>query len=229
LSVLIGSATNFVDTVNPDGSTNVADVVRGVDQAIHNNGTGIRRLLTTTSSVLDSPDGVVNDIGSVVTNLAQLTTLLRELRGPMKQILLDAQKTTPDVENVADGGERIFGALLPLDVLVSDLEVNLGNETQFTLDAAGMAVRKTAAHAPAIADLLTPVPWWINTIANHYNNRPWNLLQYRPPLYRIRTPNGVALCNILNAKTPGSCANVQGQPYAVDVALLQYVMTQASR
>ena len=32
----------------------------------------------------------------------------------------------------------------------------------------------------------------------------------------------------MNASMPGSCANVQGTPYAVDVALLQYVLTQAA-
>jgi hypothetical protein len=32
----------------------------------------------------------------------------------------------------------------------------------------------------------------------------------------------------MNAKTPGTCANVQGTPYAVDVSLLQYVLTQAA-
>ncbi|WP_085078761.1 MlaD family protein [Mycobacterium palustre] len=229
LSQTIGSATNFVNSLNPSGSANIADVVRGIDRAINGNGPGINRLFTTTSSVLDSPDQVISSLGSVITNLAQLTSLLRELRGPLKQILLDVQKTTPDIARAVDGGNRVFVNILPIDILVSDLEVNLGQETQFTLDATAMAVRKLAAHAPAIADLLTPVPWWINTIANHYNNRPWNLLQYRPPLYRVRTPDGVALCNIMNASAPGSCANVQGQPYAVDVALLQYVLTQAHR
>lgn len=92
-----------------------------------------------------------------------------------------------------------------------------------------MALRKTSAHAPRLANLLNPVPWWINTLANNVNNRSWNLLRYRPPLYRIQTPDGVALCNIMNASTPGSCANVQGQPYAADVALLQYVLTEAAK
>jgi ABC-type transporter Mla subunit MlaD len=225
---MIGSATTFINSINPDGSTNVADAVRGVDQAIHNNGAGINQLLTTTSAVLDSPDQTVNDIGSVIRNLAQLTSLLRELRGPVKQILLDAQKTMPDIVNATDGGDRIFQTILPIDLLVSDLEVNLGETTQFTLDATSMAVRKLSAHSRRLANLLNPVPWWINSIANIANNHQFGTLRYRPPLYRIRTPDGVALCNIMNAKTPGSCANVQGTPYAVDVALLQYVLSQAA-
>jgi hypothetical protein len=33
----------------------------------------------------------------------------------------------------------------------------------------------------------------------------------------------------MNASTPGSCADVQGTPYMVDTALLQYVLTEAQR
>jgi phospholipid/cholesterol/gamma-HCH transport system substrate-binding protein len=33
----------------------------------------------------------------------------------------------------------------------------------------------------------------------------------------------------MNASMPGSCANVQGEPYAVDIALLQYVLSQVRR
>ncbi|MBZ4521814.1 MlaD family protein [Mycobacterium avium] len=228
LSEVIGTATNFINSINPDGSTNVGDAVRGIDQAIHGNGAGINHLLTTTSAVLDSPDEAVSDIGSIIRNLAQLTSLLRELRGPMKQILLDAHDTMPDVLKAAEGGERILTGMQPFLTLLSDLEIHLGETTQFTLDATSMAVRKLSAHARRLANLLNPVPWWINSLANIANNHQWGTLRYRPPLYRIRTPDGVALCNIMNAKTPGSCANVQGTPYAVDVSLLQYVLTQAA-
>ncbi|WP_238391602.1 MULTISPECIES: MlaD family protein [unclassified Mycolicibacterium] len=228
LSAMIDSAKHFVDSMNPEGSTNVADVVRGLDQAIHGNGAGINRLLTTTSTVLDSPDQTIDDVGSVVTNLSTLTSLLVELRDPLKQTLLDAQTTMPHVVKASETAPAILGSTVVLIKALADIEVNLGDTTQATLDSVSVALRKAAAHAPAIADLLTPLPWWVNTIANHYNNRTWNLLQYRPPLYRIRTPDGVALCNIMNATTPNSCANVQGQPYAVDVALLQYVLSQAA-
>jgi hypothetical protein len=75
---------------------------------------------------------------------------------------------------------------------------------------------------------MNPVPWWLNTLANHVNNRQFSL-RYRPPLYRIRTPDGLVLCGIMNAQVPGSCADIAGTPYAVDVALLQYALTEATR
>jgi virulence factor Mce-like protein len=229
LSEVIGSATNFINSVNPDGSTNIGDAVRGIDRAINHNGAGINRLLTTTSAVWDSPDQTVDDMRSVITNLAQLTSLLRDLRGPMKEILLTAQKTTPDVEKVPAPATGALGMIVPVVKMIGDIEVTLGETTQFTLDATSMAVRKLSAHARRIANLLNPVPWWINSAANYLNlHAAEHVIRYRPPLYRIRTPDGVALCNIMNAKTPGSCANVQGTPYAVDVSLLQYVLTQAA-
>lgn len=229
LSEVIGSATTFVNTLNPQGSTNVGDVVRGIDQALHDNGAGANTLLTTTSAVLDNPDQAINDIGSIITNLAHLTSVLKDLRGPLKEIVNDAVQTMPYVDEASEGGRRIVEGVTWVTPLVEDLEVNLGQEIQFTLDATGVAVRKLSEHAPRTANLLNPVPWWINTLANHLNNRPISSLRYRPPLYRVHTPDGVATCNIMNAAMPGSCANVQGQPYAVDAALLQYVLTEAAR
>jgi virulence factor Mce-like protein len=228
LSAVIGSATDFVNEINPDNSTNVGDVVRQADQAVHNNGAGVNKLLTTSSAVVDSPDQVIGDIGSVITNLAELTSTVAEIRGPLKETLLNAEQNMADVAVTLDGGNRMVGGFIGAVKAVVDIEENLGGEFQFTLDATSVALRKLSAHAPWLANLLNPVPWWVNTLANHFNNREFNI-NYRPPLYRIRTPDGLALCGIMNASTPGSCADVAGQPYAVDVALLQYVLTQANR
>jgi hypothetical protein len=83
--------------------------------------------------------------------------------------------------------------------------------------------------APFYASILNIAPRLINGAVNMANSHQFGTLRYRPPLYRMRTPDGVMQCNLMNAKVPGSCANVQGTPYAVDVALLQYVLTEASR
>ncbi|NDJ90077.1 MULTISPECIES: MlaD family protein [Mycolicibacter] len=228
LSEVIGSATTFVNGINPDGSTNVADVVRQVDRAVHNNGAGVNQLLTTSSAVVDSPDQAISDIGSIITNLAQLTSALTDVRGPLKEVLLNAEQNMSDVAVTLDGGHHMVGGFIGLLKAAIDVEQNLGEEIQFMLDATSVSVRKLSAHAPWLANLMNPVPWWINTIANHYNNREFHIT-YRPPLYRIRTPNGLAQCGIMNAAMPGSCADVAGQPYAVDVALLQYVLSEANR
>lgn len=229
LSEVIGSATKFINSINPQHSTNIGEVVRELDQALHNNGTGINHLLATSSATLNSPDQAISDIGSIITNLAQLTSVLTELRGPLKEILYDARQTTPDFVTVLTGGYKLLDALPPLIRMLADLENELGTETQFTLDSTGMMLRKLSAHAPRLANLMNPLPWWINSMANSINNHQWNTLRYRPPLYRVRTPDGVLTCNLMNASLPGSCANVQGQPYAVDVGLLQYVLSQATR
>lgn len=229
LSELIGSATNFVESISPNGSKNIGDAVHELDQALHNNGVGVNQLLIRSSALLDRPDQAIGDIGSIVTNLVQLTSVLKELRGPLKEILYDALKTTPDVNKAFLGGGRVLDAISWLTAMVTDVENNLGQEIQFTLDTGGISLRKLSSHAPRLSNLMNPLPWWINTLANHFNNRPFDLIRYRPPLYRIHTPDGVAQCNIMNASMPGSCANVQGEPNAVDVALLQYVLAEAAK
>ena len=154
----------------------------------------------------------------------------------MKEILQDSVTTTPDLVVAVDGAARLagpdgYGTLGPLTELVAVLESRLGDETQLTLDTVSATVRKVTPHANAMAALLDPVPWWINTAANHFNAKQFGSfnIAYRPPLFRVRTHDGLALCGAMNASMPGSCADVNGQPFAVDVALLQYVLQQASR
>lgn len=234
VSEVIGSADTLLNAINESGSTNIADTVKGVDRLAHNNGEPTGKLLTLTSQLVASPDQALSDLGSITRNLADLTTALVDAREPMKEILTDLPSTTNDLAVAFDGTARLAGdeidTLGPLLESVAVLETRLGDETQITLDSVSAAVRKTTPHANALAALFNGVPWWINSVANDYNNRQFNLfnIAYRPPMFRVRAPGGLALCGAMNASMPGSCADVHGQPYAVDVALLQYVLQQAS-
>lgn len=226
LSEVIGSATKFLNSVNPADSDNVGDVVSGIDHSVRNLGPRTNSLITGSSALLDSPDRAIGDLGSIIKNLAVLTTTATNVRGEVKTTLIEGQKAFPDAEHGVQGGGGVVHGLLTLIPVVDDIEKELGNEIQQTLDIAGVAIRKLTPRAPYYASLLNVAPRWINGLANIVNNHQFSL-RYRPPLYRVRTPDGVATCNIMNASVPGSCANVQGTPYAVDVALLQYVLTQA--
>jgi phospholipid/cholesterol/gamma-HCH transport system substrate-binding protein len=228
LSEVIGSANTFVNGINPQNSSNIGDVVSQLDQALHNNGAGVNQILTTSSRLLDNPDAAISDLGSIVGNLATLTRMLVDVRDPMKEILNDSPITTPYLKDTLGGSQNFIDPLVLLIPSVSDLEIHAGSAVQLTLDAVSDVLRIWTPHARGLASLLDPLPWWINTVANHFNNREFPLF-YRPPLYRIRAPNGAAVCNIMNFSMPGSCANVAGQPYAVDINLLQYVFMNASR
>jgi phospholipid/cholesterol/gamma-HCH transport system substrate-binding protein len=229
LSQVIGASTNFVNSISPEGSTNIAGVLHGADEALRNQGAGANKLLTTTASVLDSPDQAIGDLGSITTNLGQLTTTLADLEPTLKGVFSDVNYIAPDIAATAWGADDAFEGIVPILTLASDLESQLGPQIQQLLDAVSVVIRKLTPRAPFYASILNAVPRYINGIANIVNNHEFNTLRYRPPLYRLRTPDGVLQCNIMNASVPGSCANVQGTPYAVDVALLQYVLTQASK
>jgi phospholipid/cholesterol/gamma-HCH transport system substrate-binding protein len=229
ISQVIGSATNFVNGINPDGSTNIKDALRGVDEAVKGNGAGLNRLLTTSSSLLDNPDQAIADMGAIVRNVAQLTAMLKASRPPLKQILLDFADTTPYFTKTLIGAVAIVDNLAEIIHVVDDLEVNLGNDIQLGLDTFGDSLRHLSPHYKGIANMLNPVPRFINTLSYYVNNHQFDFIAWSPPLFRIQTPNGLALCGQMNASMPGSCADVNGQPHAVDIALLQYVLTEAQR
>lgn len=228
LSEVIGSTAEFFNSMTPDGSKNLADTLKGVDQLTHDNGIGIKELLTRSSELLDNPDRVISDFRAIASNLKVLTGTVEEVRAPLKSIIQDTALTMADVSNSLDDAERLDAPVWMVIQLVEDLELRLGDFTQLTLDAVTVAIRKLAPHANFLAHLFDIVPWWTNWFANHANNHRFNFLQYRPPMWRIRTPDGWALCGFMNTNSPGSCANVGGQPYAADVSLLQYVFMKAA-
>jgi virulence factor Mce-like protein len=233
LTNVIGSATDFINAINPQGSTNVGDVLKGIDQSLVTQGADISKLLTTTSTVLDSPDQAIGDIGSITKNLAVLTDTLRVLQPTLRQVLTDAQKIGPGVADTTLGAANAFEGVIKVISMVADLERELGGELQQTLDVVSVVVRKGAARAPFYASLLNVAPRAITGLANFVQSRGTSgaaafTIRYRPPLYRVRTPDGAFQCGYMNAAMPGSCANVAGTPYAVDVALLQYVLTMAA-
>lgn len=229
LSQVIGASTTFVNSISPEGSTNIAGVLEGADQALRNQGAGANKLLTTAASVLDSPDQAIGDLGTITTNLGQLTTTLADLEPTLKGVFSDADHIAPEVEATAWYSSMAYEGIVPILTMAADLESQLGPQIQQLLDAVSVVIRKMTPRAPFYASILNAAPRYINGIANIVNNHEFDTLRYRPPLYRLRTPDGVLQCNIMNASVPGSCANVQGAPYAVDVALLQYVLTQASK
>ena len=227
LSEVIGASTTFVDAITPAGSNNLGDVIAGVDKAVHGLGPGANTLLATTSSVLDSPDQAIGDLGTATANLAELTSTLADLEPTLKGVFSDLDVIAPDLVKTGWGASRAFNGLTALYPFVADVETQLGPQVQQLFDALSVALRKLSPRAPFYASLLNVTPRLINGLANLANNHDFTL-QYRPPLYRLRTPDGVLQCNVMNASLPGSCANVNGTPYAVDVALLQYVLTQAA-
>jgi phospholipid/cholesterol/gamma-HCH transport system substrate-binding protein len=229
LSQIIGSTTKFVNAITPADSTNIGGVVADLDQALGNNGEKLNKLLTTSSSVLDSPDQGISDMRSIMTNLVDLTSTLRETTGPLKDSLLATYDTTADVTKAVLGGTMLNGSVNPLINMTSDMEAHLGDEFQTLYNDVEYAMRKTSAHAALFASLLKPIPLIANWFEIHANDKQFYAIRYRPPLYRVATSiDGLATCGQMNATSPGSCADVAGKPYAVDVALLQYVLTQAA-
>jgi phospholipid/cholesterol/gamma-HCH transport system substrate-binding protein len=228
LSEVIGSSTNFINSISPAGSDNVGQMVAGIDQAVRGNGPSANRLLTTTSSVVDSPDQAIGDLGSITRNLKQLSTMLVDINPTLKRVFDDAAfSVAQEADATLKGTGDLFDGILPIVEAASAIEKELGPQLQQLLDAISVVLRKASPRAPFYASLLNVAPRVINGLINLANNHDFTL-HYRPPLYRIRTPDGVLQCNIMNASMPGSCANVKGTPYAVDVALLQYVLTQAA-
>lgn len=242
ISQAIGSATDFVNGISPAGSTNFQDALRGIDEALSGTGADFNKLVATSSRLLDNPDQAIAELGAITRNLTQLSSLVNEQREPLKAIILAAPITTPDLAKAMNGAEHLMAPLAEIFQMVSDIELRLGPEVQLTLDTVSDLLRVLSPHYKGIANVLNPLPRFISGLAyeppgapagglaKHINNHVFDLIRWRPPLFRIPTAvDGLVVCGQMNASLPGSCADVGGKPYAVDVALLQYVLTEAQR
>jgi phospholipid/cholesterol/gamma-HCH transport system substrate-binding protein len=239
IAQIIGSANDFVNAVNPEGSTNVADSLKGIDQAMSGQGDRLNQLMSRSSKLLDNPDQAISQMGEITRNVAELTSMLRDNRGQLKTIVSDLPSVAPNTLKSLQGAYEFDAPVADLMTAVNDIESELGPEFQSALDATSELIRIASPHYKGIANMLNPLPRWISGIngeppgatdgglAKRANNHPFIVLPYRPPLFRIPTPNGLLACGAMNASAPGSCADVAGRPYAVDVALLQYVLTEA--
>ena len=228
LSQTLDAANTFINGMTPQDSTNLQDVVAQSDRALANNGEGISRLLSASSRLLDNPDQAVSDLTAIVQNLADLTDMMVADQPMLSQMVRDGVVTMPYIEDTVTGTRDFVGPLEPVVTAMTDFATHITDELQLTLDTFSDVIRINTPHARGIASLLDPLPWWINTAANHVNNHVFSM-SYRPPLYRVRSPNGPFVCAVMNVANPGSCANVAGQPYGVDINLLQYVFMEATR
>jgi phospholipid/cholesterol/gamma-HCH transport system substrate-binding protein len=241
IAQIIGSADDFVNAVNPEGSTNIADSLKGIDQVMSGQGDRLNQLMSRSSKLLDNPDQAIAQMGEITRNVAELTSMLRDKRGDLKTVVTDLSSVAPNTLTSLQGAYEFDAPVADLMTAVNDIEIELGPEFQSALDATGELMRIASPHYKGIANMLNPLPRWISGIngeppgategglAKRANNHPFIVLPYRPPLFRIPTPNGLLACGEMNASAPGSCADVGGRPYAVDVALLQYVLTEAQR
>lgn len=241
ISKIIGSATEFVNAINPEGSTNIADALRGIDQAMSGQGERANQLLTRSSQLLDNPDETISQMGEITRNVAELTSILRDNRAPLKQIFTDEAAVGPDLVKTVHGALEFNAPFPEILTMVKDIEIEMGPELQNLLDETSEEMRIWSPHYKGLADMMNFLPRMISGvngespgamaggIAKHLNNHLFPVLTWRPPLFRIPTPNGLLACGAMNASAPGSCADVGGRPYAVDVALLQYVLAEAQR
>lgn len=240
ISEIIGSASDFVNQISPDGSPALQNALSGIDRAVSGTGQPANELLTRSSALLDNPDQTITELGEATRNVAQLTQMLRDNRGDLRTMVRDLPLVGGDINKAIVGGAGVSKPLPELITLVDDLELELGPELQLALDTTSDTLRILSPHYKGIGNILNFVPRAISGLngeppgatagglAKHLNNHVFNLLPYRPPLFRIPTPNGLLACGIMNSAMPGSCADVGGSPYAVDVALLQYVLSAAA-
>ena len=213
LSEVIGAGTNFLNAINPAGSTNVSALVEGVDEAARGQGPNVNELLSTTSSVFDSPEQAIGDMASIARNLGQLTGTLNDLNPVTKQVFDElASSAGNELQETLLGADDTFEGIINVTAAAQGIEKELGPQVQQLLDAISVVVRKASPRAPFYASLLNvDASRAQRTDKSHPTTSEFGTLQVSAADCTASARPTVSLqCNIMNASMPGSCANVEG-------------------
>lgn len=226
ISQIVASASDFVDGITPADSQNIADAVTGLDRVLAGNGRGVNELLTRAGQLMSSPDRAVADMAGIVSNVAQLTSMLNANTGPLKEIITALPATTSDITGALWGTTDLVDSLPGIIVLVNDLERRLGDQTQLVLDTLPTVISMAASRSTDIAAALDPLPGLIGLAAGATRADGRLTVDYRAPRVRVATPDPVALCHRFNRAMAHSCSPVDGTARVVDVSLLQLVFAE---
>lgn len=227
ISEVFGSATDLLDGISPAGSTNVADAINGLEKLVRDDGSNIGHLLTVSSRLLDSPDQAIADIGTIIQNLAEITTTLSQNTEPLKQIITALPATTPNIVDALDGAGELVDALPGLVHLVDDLEENAGDLTTGILTNTTTVLRLAAGRADDIRTLLDTIPGM--TDAARTATTSGHGAELDPPVVAVDTRSTPDLCSILRAVMPNTCIASATQPTGTGISLFQLLTTQVGR
>ncbi len=226
ISQIVASASDFVDEITPADSQNLTDAITGLDKILAGNGRDVNQLLTRAGQLMNSPDRAVADIAGIVSNVAQLTSMLNANTGPLKEIITALPATTSDITGALWGTTDLVDSLPGIIVLVNDLERRLGDQTQLVLDTLPTVISMAASRSTDIAAALDPLPGLIGLAAGATRADGRITVDYRAPRVRVTTPDPVALCHRFNRTMARSCSPVDGAGRIVDVSLLQLVFAE---
>ncbi|MFX0578493.1 MlaD family protein [Nocardia nepalensis] len=227
ISRVVGSTTRLINGITSSDSANLADTITGLDSAMTDSGPRINKLLTGGADLMNNPDKTVADIGLVLGNLAEFTSVLHENTGPLRNIIEAMPATTPYLSDALIGSTDIMFALTSIVTGITDLERNLGGETQHMLDALPSVIHLATTRAPDIAAVLDPIPGLIGLAATTSSGGFGIDIAYRQPMVSLDTPDPGQFCDALNAVAPQSCTTVAGRARTTHVGLLQLALVGA--
>lgn len=227
LSEITGSASDFLRALSPEDTDSVASAVNGVDTALKGQGDSMNRLLKHAAGAMTSPDQMVADVGSIITDLAPFSTTTLDNWSTAKDVLAVLPQ---DLEVASDGlweGVTTFiGGLGPLVADLYDVQKNYGEDINAILGYASVGLKIAASRSDDIKGLLSSIPSMAGFLRTTSSGTG---LQVSPPKVDVRSPDPTTLCRQVNRVRAKSCEVVNDHARLSDLRILDAVLSGGQR
>lgn len=225
LSEITGSASDFLQTLTAGDTDSIATAVTGLDEALKGQGDDINRLLGNAAGAMSSPDQMVADVGSIVTDLAPFTTTTLENWTTAKQLLAVLPEDLAVASDGLWGGVSTFiHGLAPLLAVLLDMQTNYGGDINAILGTASVGLHVAATSSGDIGELLAGIPVLADLIRT---DASVPALQIASPQVSISVPDPPTLCAAVNNVRPTSCSVDGNKVLLSNLGMLDAVLAGA--
>ncbi|MFZ2172618.1 MAG: MCE family protein, partial [Rhodococcus sp. (in: high G+C Gram-positive bacteria)] len=226
ISEIAGSAADLIDAVAPaDGSASVQGSIEGMERALRDAGPEIADLLHVASSAAENPSRIVSDIGSIITNMAPLSSDALANWDAIEGILAVLPESMTEGANVLwPGTSKMPPGMTPIAAALYDIQINYGDEIWTGADSGAAAIHIAAGRVGEVQQASTMLPVLADRVRMISSPEYGAGLHIQDPKVRASTADNTALCRVLNGVRSGTCQISGTEAQLVEVGLFDLML-----
>ncbi|OWY80842.1 MCE family protein [Rhodococcus sp. BUPNP1] len=227
VSDALGSFSELVRQMTergPDGTAPLETALKDAGREFEDLGPTLNRELRDLADLLSSPDNFMDQLGQILDNSAEMTTLLTEDWDNVKSTIQTFAPGLAGIEQMLVVAkilvEKLSLAVGPLDRLFNEHFPYLMNALNSTLPTLTML----RTQAESSSELLATIPGTITMLETMVQTHPGSVaVELDPVRAEVPTPDAALTCSALEQIAPDSCTVVSSR--SVSVPLPQLVLS----
>ncbi|WP_249358572.1 MlaD family protein [Nocardia cyriacigeorgica] len=206
---------------DPAARDRVKRAITLFDQATAGTGPKLNDIVMQLAAALRSPDAAVSHIGSLIDNLADLTTSIANGWGDLRQMLDGLAPILQIVNDVWDSVVELVNSIVTILPWLNDVTTKYGGPILQLLDASVPLVHLLGANVAGLKQLIDMIPAIAAMFRNSTDPQTGAVaVSYAPPRVALPEAQAQQVCTWLNGIAPGRCGGTADGMTSVDLVPL---------